>query len=142
MPALDAFPLQNRQKQYNGIAMADISDGLFDEEYLDAHGAAVSRAFWRLSSMKKKRDVEYKRSETPKPQPIVSLKRPLYTEALAMYMVGDEALIPCSRCTGPNGKLQKCIYVEGEFKGSCANCHYAGVSSNCTLRPIERKSQL
>ena len=56
-------------------------------------------------------------------------------EAGLAQVVGTAPSSECSSCAREAGPFTTCQVVEGELRGSCANCHYGSEGSRCSLRP-------
>lgn len=61
--------------------------------------------------------------------------RPVNHEAALAQSRGQEALAPCDHCNRQRGIWVGCVVVPGYFRGACANCHYMGQGTRCSLRP-------
>jgi hypothetical protein len=57
-------------------------------------------------------------------------------EAYLAQERGEVAQRGCSHCRKkkPSGPFESCVFVEGELKWSCANCHYGGNGVRCSFR--------
>lgn len=59
---------------------------------------------------------------------------PFKGEACVGQIAGTVQAQPCLQCTRGLGPWVECIVVEGEFKGSCCNCHYKIRGKDCSFR--------
>lgn len=61
--------------------------------------------------------------------------RPVNHEAALAQSRGHEAPTACEHCQRQRGVWIGCVIVPGYFRGACANCHYMGQGTRCSLRP-------
>jgi Protein of unknown function (DUF3716) len=55
-------------------------------------------------------------------------------EAYLAQCVGVVSPTPCGHCAKDDGPWDQCVSVPGFLVGSCANCHYGGEGTRCSLR--------
>lgn len=55
-------------------------------------------------------------------------------EAYLAQSVGRLSAAPCGHCEKEKGPWDQCVVVDGFLVGSCANCHYGGEGTRCSLR--------
>ena len=56
--------------------------------------------------------------------------------ALLAFTRGTEVSHPCSACRVNRGPFDKCVVVNGMFRGSCTNCRFNCDAARCDLRGI------
>jgi hypothetical protein len=90
----------------------------------------ATRAFAGLSALPVLRSASLRASRPG----ALDLLRSSNREAYLAQCVGVASATPCKSCKKGTGPWVGCVAVAGFLRGSCANCHFGGLGSRCSLR--------
>jgi hypothetical protein len=96
-------------------------------------GKADSDLISSLKMMTSKRE-PHVRSLDPTDLHVKINQRIQNLQAALTQVVGTEAEKECTDCVGGKGPFVACIVSDGDLGGSCANCHWNSMGTQCSLR--------
>jgi hypothetical protein len=89
----------------------------------------TTRAITALAQMPSARAAEQRTTKA------LDLQRNSNRESYLAQCIGAVQTAPCKSCNKGQGPWKDCVVVPGFLNGSCANCHFGGEGTRCSLRP-------